>query len=238
MRYFQEPDLNQLDTFFPCGKCGLKVRNNHKAIQCDNCNFWTHIKCDGLDNSIYENLKKSTSKYYCKICLELALPFQQLTNEQFFLCQKGILQQDVINSLQLYPSHRLNTLFKEINNFNDSSDIDEESPSIDCKYYNADEIGNCFKSSKFSLLHLNIASLGCHKEELEELLSILEYKLDIIGLSKKYILKDQTPIYDINLKGYNKFFTPTESSKGGYYYLFQIIQHQLLPIGKFCHARW
>ena len=214
MRYFQEPDLQDPNPFFPCGKCGLKVRNNHKAIQCDNCNYWTHIKCDGIDNSSYEKLKKSFSMYFCKICLESALPFQELNDDQFFLCQKGFPNEDVKSTCQLFPSHKINTLFKEINNFNQSN-FEDESPSIDCKYYNADEIDNHFNASKFSLFHLNIASLGCHKDELEELLSIIEFKPDIIGLSETKILKGQTPIYDIGIEGYKNFVTPTESDKGG-----------------------
>jgi len=144
--------------------------------------------------------------------MESALPFQQLNNEQFFLCQKGI-HEEVMN-LQLFPAHRIKTLFKEINNFNDSNNEDE-SPTIDCKYYHADEISNCFKKYGFSLFHLNIASLGCHKDELEELLSIVEHKLDVIGLSETKIKKGQTPIYDTTLKGYKNCFTPTESDKGG-----------------------
>ena len=113
MRYFQEPDLNEMNPFFPCGKCGLKVRNNHKAIQCDNCIFWTHIKCDGIDNSLYENLKESSSKYFCKICLELALPFQHLNNEQFYLCQKGLPYDDC--SFQLLPTHNADEINKCLN---------------------------------------------------------------------------------------------------------------------------
>ena len=146
--------------------------------------------------------------------MENALPFQHLTNEQFYFYQKGVPHDDN-STIQLFPTHRINTLFKEINNFNDSNSDVDESPSIDCKYYNADEIKKKFKQGGFSLFHLNIASLGCHKDELEELLSILDFKLDIIGLSETKIQKDQTPIYDINLKGYDKYFTPTESTKGG-----------------------
>ena len=44
-----------------------------------------NIKCDGIDNSSYEKLKKSFSMYFCKICLESALPFQELNDDQFFL---------------------------------------------------------------------------------------------------------------------------------------------------------
>ena len=215
MRFFQEPDPDDPNPSFPCGKCGLKVRNNHRAVQCDSCNFWTHIKCDGVDNSLYENLKNSNSDYFCKICKELAIPFQQLNDEQFFICQQGVNHDvDLTSSLQ-FPNQKIKTLFREINDYN-SNDKEDEEPSIDCKYYNADEIVNRVnKKGKLSLFHLNIASLGCHKEELEELLLILDLKFDIIGLSETKILKDEAPTYDINLKGYNKFFTPTESSKGG-----------------------
>ena len=78
---------------------------------------------------------------------------------------------------------------------------------IYCKYYNADEIPNhIFNSSPFYLLHLNIASLRCHKEVLEELLLIIEFKPDIIGLSKTKILKRQIPKYNTEIKGYKNFF--------------------------------
>ena len=35
MRFFQEPETDNPNPLFPCGKCGIKVNNNHKAIQCD-----------------------------------------------------------------------------------------------------------------------------------------------------------------------------------------------------------
>ena len=113
MRVFQEPNPHVLNPNFPCGKCGLKVRKNHKAIQCNNCNFWTHIKCDGIANSLYEKLIVSTSSnYYCKICMDSVLPFQDLSDDQFFLCQKGFNNDDIRSTCQLFPSIKINTLFK------------------------------------------------------------------------------------------------------------------------------
>ena len=66
-----------------------------------------------------------------------------------------------------------------------------------------------------SIFHLNIASLSKHKEELETLLTILDYKFDVIGLTEIKIIKNITRTYDINLKGYKHYYTPTESVKGG-----------------------
>ena len=61
---------------------------------------------------------------------------------------------------------------------------------------------------------MNIASLGLHKEELEDLFSILDIEFDVIGLTETKIEKDITPIYDISLNGYKCFHTRTESKKG------------------------
>ncbi len=65
------------------------------------------------------------------------------------------------------------------------------------------------------MFHLNLASLGKHKNELVTILSLLSFEFDIIAISETKILKDIDPIYDINLPGYRQYSTPTESSKGG-----------------------
>ena len=41
----------------------------------------------------------------------------------------------------------------------------------------------------FSLFHMNIASLGLHKEELEDLFSILDIEFDVIGLTERRLKK-------------------------------------------------
>ena len=74
---------------------------------------------------------------------------------------------------------------------------------------------NTVKKGKLSLFHLNIASLGAHKDELEDLLSIVESKFDILGLTETKLIKDKPPIYDTSIEGYDAFFTCTESNKGG-----------------------
>ena len=73
-----------------------------------------------------------------------------------------------------------------------------------------------YKDNKheFSLFHLNIASLSKHKDELETILMMLKYKFDIIGISETKIQKNIIPNYDISLKGYKPYSTPTEGEKG------------------------
>ena len=89
-------------------------------------------------------------------------------------------------------------------------------PIINCKYVDI----NSFKSfkedkKKFSILHLNIASLSLHKEEFEIVLTLLDFKFDIIGISETKLKKGINPNFDISLIGYNHFSIPTESEKGG-----------------------
>ena len=42
---------------FPCGLCDKNVNQNQKAVLCDQCGKWIHIKCDNISNSDFEILK-------------------------------------------------------------------------------------------------------------------------------------------------------------------------------------
>ena len=70
---------------FPCKICQKNVNNNHKAIKCDLCETWVHIKCNKLDDVDYENLRTSTDPWYYIHCTANSLPFGQVTDQQFFL---------------------------------------------------------------------------------------------------------------------------------------------------------
>ena len=99
----------------------------------------------------------------------------------------------------------MKSLFKCLNN-NFDDDDDGESSGINCNYYQIDELSkNTIKKGKFSLLHLNIASLGAHNDELEDMLSILDLKLDIIGLTETRLTTGSTPIYKTSLEGYKEY---------------------------------
>ena len=80
-------------------------------------------------------------------------------------------------------------LLKNLNNNINEHKQDDENVLIDRKYYNVYEIPEkTFRPCKFSLLQLNIASLGDHKDELEDMPSILGSNFDIIGLTETRIL--------------------------------------------------
>ena len=62
---------------------------------------------------------------------------------------------------------------------------------------------------------MNIASLSYHFEELESLLSLLDTKFDIIGITETKLQVNDINRTNINLKNYSFEQTPTESNKGG-----------------------
>jgi DNA-directed RNA polymerase subunit RPC12/RpoP len=41
---------------YPCGICGRSVNSNHRAISCDNCEHWVHIKCGNISPVEYNNV--------------------------------------------------------------------------------------------------------------------------------------------------------------------------------------
>ena len=42
--------------------CGKNVRGNSKAVCCDVCDNWVHIKCNGISACRYDELCKARSK--------------------------------------------------------------------------------------------------------------------------------------------------------------------------------
>ena len=160
----------------------------------------------------------------CKNC-DQNLPFSSVISQKY--------SHNTLNR-ELLASEDIKMLFKGINDINSNNILSDDefdlTPIVDCKYLDI----NTFKTIKkenntFSIIHLNIASLKKHKEELETVLSLLDFKIDVIGISETKIKKSQVPDFDINIQGYNKpFSTPTEAEKGGVM-LFIAEKHNSIP---------
>ncbi len=210
MRYFQDPPPEEAETFiYSCGACNKTVGKRMRAIQCDLCNFWNHIKCDQIEPSHYEVLKKSdTQHHYCKRCKEEHFPFQSLENEQYIASIIHNVNIDDDLNLKINAPPRLRSLFDELNNRNEDS-------QINCEYYDYSDSIPYTNDKNKALCHMNIASLNLHKDELETALSLLEFQFDVIGITETKFLKGIAPIKDPSLTGYKHYHTPTESSKGG-----------------------
>ena len=70
------------------------------------------------------------------------------------------------------------------------------------------------KENHFCVLHLNVASLNKHIDGLSNLLSLIKWNFQIIGLSE-YKTGLNTPINNLSLPGYAFCFDETKSSHGG-----------------------
>ena len=58
---------------YPCLKCDEHVKKNQESVQCMFCEFWTHKKCAGLTNEVFNFLVKTAKatgnvQYICTAC--------------------------------------------------------------------------------------------------------------------------------------------------------------------------
>ena len=60
-----------------CNLCGKNVRGNSKAVCCDVCDNWVHIKCNGISASRYDELcnEDNNESFFCIKCFNNELPF-------------------------------------------------------------------------------------------------------------------------------------------------------------------
>ena len=71
-------------------------------------------------------------------------------------------------------------------------------------------------TSSFSLFHTNLASINKHLDDMQNILSCLKTKFDIIGITEHKIKKEHnTPVLNINLDGYHPFIFDTSDTNCG-----------------------
>ena len=199
---------------FPCGICHKSVARNHRALQCDTCEAWIHIKCNYVSANVYERLKESTEAWFCINCIKDNLPLFSVSGEQLILLNQGknLELDDIPENIDLENSKNV-AFFKEINGIKikrgdgSTQNSDYYTPSE----FNKIETGNV----SLSLLHLNISSLGYHFDALNCLLDIINRDINLIGITETRNKKGKGPNTNINLANYQIVECQTESNKGG-----------------------
>ena len=186
---------------FPCGICCKSVNRNQKAIQCDICKFWVHIKCNGLNANDYTSLQNSEDDWFCCNCLNEILPF-------------GVKSSSLTYDNNL-SSVEMKQFLSQLNSLATDEVSTETMAGVNCKYYDPDEFSSLqVNSDKFSLFHMNIASLSTHLDELKILLGQLGHDFSIIGITETKFQINNPPT-NCDLSGYSFIHTPTEGEKGG-----------------------
>ena len=169
---------------------------------------------------MYVKMVKEGSPIFCINCKVDNIPFQNLSDLDFDAAINGIdINIEILSEISI-TSTTLKSFFSEVNESvpfgpSDCHDDENDSVLINCKYTDICSFKYKKDKKKFSLFHSNIASLQKHKDELETILSSLDYKFDIIGLTESKLIKNVKPKFDIKIEGYNCYHTDTESEKGG-----------------------
>ena len=102
---------------FPSRVCIKNVSHKDKAVQCDLCELWVHIKCNNLNYVDYRYLQNSNESWYSIECCSTIFPFNSLSsNKNFLACCTNTdnnsthwidLENDNNSSLSLKPSSNL-----------------------------------------------------------------------------------------------------------------------------------
>ena len=53
----------------PCGLCHRSIWNNQRAIQCEDCFFWHHIKCINMLIKEHNELSNTWKSWFCRTCI-------------------------------------------------------------------------------------------------------------------------------------------------------------------------
>ena len=157
---------------FPRRSCAKNASDRDKAVQCDICELWVHIKCNNLIDLDYRYLQNSVKSWYCIVCCSTIFPFNSLSsNKNFLACFMSTandttqwidLENDHNGSLSLKPSSNLELL---VNQFNNTTAENSNDPEKICssKYYGIEEMHDIeipHKNKSLSLFHINACSLN------------------------------------------------------------------------------
>ena len=110
---------------FPCMTCAKNVHGKDKAVQCDLCELWIHIKCNNLNYLDYRYLQNCDESWYYIECCSTIFPFNSLSSSKKFqacctntdsnIIQWKDLENDHASSLSLKPSSNLELLVNQFN---------------------------------------------------------------------------------------------------------------------------
>ena len=188
---------------FPCGICCKPVASNHRAVQCDVCDLWIHIKCNSISPKEYEKLMESDNQWTCIKCFNETVPFSETSNEILKLTLQGLNPSYTPVLVSKQDNESFVSLLKNLEKIDFEIDPDNNgNPSAvnDCKYYTLSELNQIRSNGNpLNFFHQNIASLSLHFDELSTVLDNSLTKFDFIGITETGF-NYRSDIHD--LKGY------------------------------------
>ena len=107
---------------FPCKICNNPVAKNHKAVECDNCGLWVHIKCNKINTQTYKYLQKESCAWYCISCSSKIFPFSNLNEDDFHKTIHGKKVKFLIKTKKRNQNEQI--LIKKLNDAVDKEDLE------------------------------------------------------------------------------------------------------------------
>ena len=196
---------------FPCKICNNPVAKNHKAVECDNCGLWVHIKCNKINTQTYKYLQKESCAWYCISCSSKIFPFSNLNEDDFHKTIHG----KKVPFLTITKNRNQNEqiLIEKLNDAIDKEDLENSS-----SYFHVNELNNNFSENEFNgtnFLHMNISSICRNFDDLQTLLARINVTFNVIGITETRLNKSSIRNTNIDLSGYSFEHTPTEANCGG-----------------------
>ena len=198
----------------PCRICHKTISNSQKAILCNKCNFYIHIKCNDISAAEYKQLEKEPDDvpWFCKPCIKDLFPFGSLTNKEL----SELHGFDLPSFVDSTPSFEISSNLVNLPNLSDY-DIDEHMPqNTDSRYFTLPELSSLqLSSNDFSIFHTNVRSLSLHHDELVSLSAHTNLNLDVIGVSEVWHSNDNPILSNVEIPGYTFYKTSSCSQNGG-----------------------
>ena len=223
-----------------CPVCSKKCyTNSQNVLECTKCKQWIHhgnrLECSGLTDAEYlEHVNDEHKPYQCDHCTNEIIA--KSNNSIFSIlpfpieCEDNPFGKPITKpkpDISSMTPAQLKKFVDECENLEKqikSNDVDDfgnndlSTSSVNSNYYNLKKF-NLLKpdiSSSFGFLHVNIASLNAHIDDLRTVLGRLKFNFDIIGITEHKIGKDSSPSNNIEITGYYPFdFEPTSTTHGG-----------------------
>lgn len=194
----------------PCYKCNKIFKINNVRAKCTNCHNKFHLKCIDLKNrQHYEKIDKSTKGWMCETCKFSAFPFMIIDDD------------DLINQMNMSKFSDLIDLrdtpqFSKIIGDCPSEQFTNWLTNFDSKYYEVDELHDFMKAQtdNLSMIHFNTVNLTKKLDDLENLISQIDNKFQVIAVSETK-LQDQSE-FNVSLPGFQEMIKEnTKTSYGG-----------------------
>ena len=194
-----------------CPVCTKNWNPTQKCLQCSSCYGWVHhnnrLKCSSLTDAEFdEHVNDIFKPYDCDHCVSeriakknntvfQTLPFPVECEDNIFGKPPESKSKPDVSSM---TAAQLNKFVKQCENIksqvNSTDDVNEDeffNSMVNSKYYNIKNFNKLKpdKTSNFGLLHVNIASLDAHIDDLRTVLCSSIWNLMCSGRRRVLILR-------------------------------------------------